>query len=88
MIMPRCNGPYFRQHQLFRFIALIPDNLAKLALVLSKQGQSEFNSVNRRRDGATALWQSLPPVYRQCAICYSDFWEAYQTVLPRQRCQR
>lgn len=40
---------------------------------------------DRSRDGATALWRSLPPVYRQCAVCYSDFWEAYQTVLPGKR---
>jgi hypothetical protein len=30
----------------------------------------------RSRDGARALWRSLPPIYRQCAVCYSDFWEA------------
>lgn len=40
---------------------------------------------NRSRAGAQALWDSLPPVYRQYAVCYSDFWEAYQTVLPSQR---
>jgi IS1 family transposase len=27
----------------------------------------------------------LPPVYRQCAICYTDFWEAYETVIPDKR---
>lgn len=39
----------------------------------------------RSRQGAKGLWQSLPPVYRQCAICYTDFWEAYQQVLPSKR---
>lgn len=28
---------------------------------------------------------SLPPVYRQCAVCYTDFWEAYEQVLPSKR---
>ena len=39
------------------------------------------------RDEAAAeqLWQSLPPVYRQCAICYTDFWAAYGAVLPCKR---
>lgn len=39
------------------------------------------------RDEAAArkLWASLPPVYRQCAIAYTDFWAAYGTVFPRQR---
>ena len=39
------------------------------------------------RDEAAArkLWDSLPPVYRQCAVAYTDFWAAYGTVFPRQR---
>jgi insertion element IS1 protein InsB len=39
------------------------------------------------RDRATArmLWASLPAIYRQCAICYRDFWEAYVGVLPSKR---
>jgi IS1 family transposase len=35
--------------------------------------------------GAQALWQSLPPVYRQCALCYTDFGAASAAVLLRQR---
>jgi IS1 family transposase len=34
---------------------------------------------------ARQLWGSLPPVYRQCAVCHSDFWEAYAWVLPGKR---
>lgn len=30
------------------------------------------------------LWQ-LPPVCRRCAIYYTDFWEAYEQVLPSKR---
>lgn len=40
---------------------------------------------DRSRKSAIALWASLPAVYRQCAVCYTDFWEAYETVLPRKR---
>ena len=36
----------------------------------------------RSRTGAKGLWHSLPPVYRQCAVAYTDFWEAYQQVIP------
>jgi IS1 family transposase len=31
------------------------------------------------------VWASLPPVYRQCAVCSSDFWDAYACVLPSKR---
>ena len=39
----------------------------------------------RDEDAARKLWQSLPGVYRQCAIAYTDFWAAYAAVLPSQR---
>lgn len=34
---------------------------------------------------AHQLWNSLPAVYRQCAIAYTDFWAAYAAVFPRKR---
>jgi len=40
---------------------------------------------SRDQESALALWQSLPPVYRQCAVCYTDFWQAYSCVLPKKR---
>ena len=35
--------------------------------------------------GAKGLWESLPAVYRQCAVCYTDFWEAYAKVIPQKK---
>ena len=40
---------------------------------------------SRDRSSAQGLWDSLPPVYRQCAVTYTDFWEAYNTVFPKNR---
>ena len=40
---------------------------------------------DRSRASARALWQSLPGVYRQCAVVYTDYWEAYETVILAQR---
>src|SRR6476469_2502157 len=40
---------------------------------------------DRSGESAQALWQSLPAVYRQCAVCYSDFWVAYPVALPSKR---
>ena len=39
------------------------------------------------REGAKQLWRSLPAVYGQCAVSYTDFWEAYQQVFPCKRHQ-
>ena len=41
----------------------------------------------RNETAARQLWNSLPPAYRQCAIAYTDFWEAYAAVLP-SKCHR
>ena len=35
--------------------------------------------------GASGLWSSLPPVYRQCAVCHTDAWKSYTQVLPSKR---
>lgn len=35
--------------------------------------------------GAEGLWNSLPGVYRQCAVCYTDFWSSYKKIFPKKR---
>jgi len=40
---------------------------------------------NRTRKSARKLWNSLPAVYRQCAVAYTDFWQSYKTVIPQKR---
>jgi IS1 family transposase/transposase-like protein len=40
---------------------------------------------SRDRIGAVGLWDSLPGVYRQCAVCYTDFWSAYENIFPCKR---
>ena len=41
----------------------------------------------RNSQSAQKLWASLPGVYRQCAVCYTDFWESYEQVIPSKRHQ-
>jgi IS1 family transposase/transposase-like protein len=40
---------------------------------------------NRTRKSARQLWESLPLVYRQCAIAHTDFWQSYKKVIPSHR---
>jgi IS1 family transposase/transposase-like protein len=40
---------------------------------------------DRSAESAKALWDSLPPVYRQCAVSYTDFWSAYAAIFPSKR---
>jgi IS1 family transposase/transposase-like protein len=39
----------------------------------------------RDAEAAKALWASLPRVYQENAISYTDFWEAYNTAIPPDR---
>jgi IS1 family transposase/transposase-like protein len=39
----------------------------------------------RDQTGAQGLWDSLPAVYRQCAVSYTDLWTAYGIVFPQKR---
>ncbi len=40
---------------------------------------------SRDKEGAKSLWDSLPGVYRQCAVCYTDFWASYEGIFPSKR---
>ncbi len=40
---------------------------------------------DRSAKGAQKLWEALPAVYRQCAVCYTDFWSAYEEILPTKQ---
>ena len=40
---------------------------------------------DRSQATAEQLWKSLPGVYRQCAVSYTDFGEAYSNILPSCR---
>jgi len=40
---------------------------------------------DRSKESAKQLWKTLPPVYRQCAVIYTDKWKAYQGMLPSKR---
>jgi insertion element IS1 protein InsB len=40
---------------------------------------------DRSAEGAQSLWDSLPVIYQQNAICYTDFWAAYRSIFPEDR---
>lgn len=40
---------------------------------------------DRSREGAQELWNSIPKEYRENAMFFTDFWEAYNAVFPQKR---
>ena len=52
----------------------------------SNHGLFTTNYLGERGEkGALGLWNSLPGVLRPCAVCYTDFWSAYELVFPDSR---
>ena len=56
-------------------------------LALDRHSQEIVGVARGDRSSQTAqqLWDSLPGVYRQGAVSYPDFWEAYSMIFPRKR---
>ncbi len=48
-------------------------------------GAAALASRDRSRESAKKFWKSIPGVYQQCAVAYTDFWEDYKTVIPASR---
>ena len=44
-----------------------------------------FTQGKEEKKGQHRLWNSLPGVLRPCAVCYTDFWSAYELVFPDSR---
>ena len=53
-----------------------------LAIDIETKEIVAFSLGERGEKGANQLWNSLPGIYRQCAICYTDFWSAYDMIFP------
>lgn len=64
------------------------ENKRWLWLALCKKTRQivAFAMGDRSEKTCQELWDNIPKSYRQ-AICYSDFWDAYQKVIPESQHQ-
>lgn len=53
----------------------------------SRQVVVAFVMGDRSRATCERLWKAIPESYKR-ATCYSDFWEAYQEVIPEDQHER
>jgi insertion element IS1 protein InsB len=62
-------------------------NKQGLWLTIDRDNQSivAAHIADRGISGAQGLWASMPPHYRDKAHCYTDYWEAYQAVIPSEQ---
>ena len=65
----------------------VKENKQWIWLALDRQSREIVGVAIGDRSSQTAqqLWDSLPAVYRQCAVSDTDFWEAYASVFPITR---
>ena len=40
---------------------------------------------DRSQKGAEGLWNSIPMAYKENSFFYTDFWKAYDSILPKNR---
>lgn len=76
-----------KQQKVWIWLAI--DRLTKeiVGVHIGSRDRRSAPAPKEHRAAARKLWDSLPSVYRQCATCYTDFWEAYQGILPTKRHQ-
>jgi len=55
-----------------------------LALCRATRQIVAFAVGDRSAETCRKLWEAIPPEYRQ-GHCFSDFWEAYQNVIPPEQ---
>jgi insertion element IS1 protein InsB len=63
------------------------ENVSWLWIALDRETREVVGVAIGDRSSETArqLWASLPPDYRQCAVCLTDFWQSYAAILPSKR---
>jgi insertion element IS1 protein InsB len=85
-ITPLRERPLLEFDELWSFVG-DKDTVVWIWLVLERQTRRIVGLAfgDQSRDTCRRLWASLPADYRKRAICYSDFWQAYTTVLPSKR---
>ena len=72
--------------ELWSFVG-VKENKQWIWLALDRQSKEIVGVAIGDRSSQTAqqLWNSLPSVYRQCAVSYTDFWDAYSSIFPKTR---
>ena len=85
-IKPLKERPILELDELWSFVQN-KSSKAWIWLALERQTRRIVGFVigDRSEQTCRRLWESLPADYRKRAICYTDFWEAYATVLPSKR---
>ena len=81
-----CERPILELDELWSFVTR-KSNVVWIWLALERQTRRIVGLAFGDRSAETCrrLWQSLGADYRKRAICYSDFWDAYASVLPSKR---
>jgi insertion element IS1 protein InsB len=85
-VIPKPTGPLTVQmDELWSFVDHQGNKQWGWLAIDAETRESLGSTGDRSRESAKALWQSIPAVYRQCAKVYTDFWDAYVTVIPSPR---
>jgi insertion element IS1 protein InsB len=82
-LLPKQRGDILELDELWAFVYQ-KDNECWLWTALCRRTRQivAFVLGDRSADTCRRLWEAIPPAYRRCRS-YTDFWKAYQVVLPK-----
>ena len=85
LVLPAAEEPTLELDELWSFV-LKKTRKRWIWIALCRQTRQVVAFVVGNRCAATCrkLWQQIPPRFR-AGRCFSDFWEAYQVVLPPEQ---
>ena len=85
-IQPLAERPILERDELWSFVGSKGEQVW-IWVALERQPRRSVGRAfgDRTSDTCRKLWESFPPDYRKRAICSSDFWEPYGTILPSKR---
>ncbi len=83
-LLPKHRGDILELDELWAFV-YHKDNERWLWTALCRRTRQivAFIIGDRSADTCRRLWNAIPPAYRRCRS-YTDFWKAYQAVLPKR----
>ncbi len=83
-LVPKQRGDILELDELWAFVYQ-KDNERWLWTALCRRTRQivAFVIGDRSAETCQRLWQAIPPAYRRCRS-YTDFWKAYQAVLPKR----
>lgn len=89
MVTPKATGRLIIERDEMWFFVSSKKNEVYIWLAIGRYSREIVGCFlgDRTRKSARKPWSSIPEVYQQSAIAYTNFWQSYEKVIPSKRHQ-